>query len=178
MMRKPEWIPAIKDALCYKAMCFAMDKHKNQRRKYTNEPYWKHLAEVAALVSTVHSDPSVIAAAWLHDTLEDTDTTEEELENEFGFVVKDYVVALSDLETGNRAERKRLSRERLAKTCEEVQNIKICDMISNTSSIAIHDPRFAKIYLKEKALLLQALDKTDNRLLKIAYNMIDNKKEG
>lgn len=154
--------------MIYKAMCFAMDKHKNQVRKYTKEPYFKHCAEVAALVSSVSVDYSIISAAWLHDTLEDTNTTEEEIENEFGVVVKNYVVALSDLENGNREERKRLSRERLAKTSREVQNIKVCDIISNISSIFIHDPEFAEIYLEEKRLLLQVLDKADNRLIEIA----------
>jgi len=75
---------------------------------------------------------------------------------------------LSDMETGNRAERKRLSRERLAQAPGWVQTIKRADLVSNTSSIVLHDPNFARVYLREKRDLLDVLTKAALRLRGLA----------
>jgi (p)ppGpp synthase/HD superfamily hydrolase len=150
-------------------MQFAREVHATQARKYTGEPYWTHLAEVAGIVATVALDTDhAVAVAWLHDTVEDTDTTGSDLLLEFGSVVCKGVILLSDLETGNRAERKAASRARLAAAPGWVQTIKCADLISNTSSIVKHDPKFAVTYLEEKRLLLDVLTKADPRLLEIA----------
>ena len=159
--------------LSYKAMCFAIEAHKDQKRKYTGNPYWHHLAEVAGIVSTIHQREEVIATAWLHDVLEDCEVTHHDLRDHFNFTVVEGVVALSDLEQGNRAERKLLSRERLSLQKKWIQDIKVCDLMSNTSSIVEHDPDFAKIYLEEKRMLLDVLTKTDARLLTMAHRMIE-----
>ncbi|WP_370527389.1 hypothetical protein [Cedecea sp. P7760] len=116
-----------------------------------------------------------IACAWLHDVVEDQGITAEELRREFGVTVARGVMALSDLEEGNRAERKRLSRERLAKAQSWVQTIKVADLISNTSSIVEHDPKFAVTYLEEKRLLLDVLTEADPLLLAIAREQVENK---
>ncbi|HDR9163643.1 TPA: HD domain-containing protein [Burkholderia vietnamiensis] len=158
----------------YQAMLFAREKHKMQRRKYTNNPYSDHLAEVAGIASTVldafpsHLHPIMIATSWLHDTIEDTDTTQSELLVEFGEVVHHGVMLLSDMEPGNRATRKALSRARLSLAPAWVQSIKCADLISNTSSIVMHDPAFAAVYLEEKRMLLDVLTSADSRLLELA----------
>jgi (p)ppGpp synthase/HD superfamily hydrolase len=155
-------------------MQFAREAHKAQTRKYTGNPYADHLAEVAGITATAldvfpdHMHAVIIATAWLHDTVEDTETTSAELLHEFGTYVRDGVLLLSDLETGNRAERKAASRARLADAPMWVQTIKCADLISNTSSIVKHDPKFAVTYLEEKRLLLDVLTKADRRLLTIA----------
>lgn len=156
------------DNLSYRAMKFAMQKHSIQKRKYTDEPYWTHLAQVVGLVSSVHSSELIHAIAWLHDVLEDTDTSDKEILQEFGEVVWNGVRALSDLEEGNRETRKRLSRERLSKAINYIQDIKVCDLISNTPSIVKHDPKFAPIYLEEKRLLLDCLNNAAKELLEMA----------
>lgn len=152
----------------FRAMMFARKVHAEQRRKYTNNPYVDHLAEVAGIVATVDSSPSTIATAWLHDCREDQGITGEEIEEKFGMRVAVGVHLLSDFEIGNRAERKAASRERLASAPDWVQNIKCADLISNTSSIVMHDPKFAVVYLEEKRLLLDVLTKADVRLLELA----------
>jgi hypothetical protein len=86
----------------------------------------------------------------------------------FGEIVTAGVILLSDLETGNRAERKAASRARLANAPAWVQTIKCADLISNTSSIVKHDPKFAVTYLEEKRLLLDVLTKADRRLHQLA----------
>jgi (p)ppGpp synthase/HD superfamily hydrolase len=158
--------------LAYRAMMFAREAHKEQRRKYTNNPYSDHLAEVAGIVATVAgryaSYEVLIATAWLHDVVEDQGVHGIYLEREFGPTVREGVMLLSDLETGNRTERKAASRARLATAPAWVQTIKCADLISNTSSIVMHDPKFAVVYLEEKRLLLDVLTKADARLLELA----------
>jgi (p)ppGpp synthase/HD superfamily hydrolase len=158
--------------LAYNAMMFAREVHKDQRRKYTNNPYTDHLAEVAGIVATAVSRdiPAEvqIAVAWLHDCVEDRGITTQQLCTFFGIAVTDGVMYLSDLEQGNRAERKAASRVRLSRAPGWVQTIKCADLISNTSSIVMHDPKFAAVYLEEKRLLLDVLTKADPRLVGIA----------
>ncbi|WP_428853054.1 HD domain-containing protein [Imbroritus primus] len=160
-------------SLAYEAMMFAREVHKDQRRKYTNNPYTDHLAEVAGIVATVAVESMqmqalMIATAWLHDCIEDQGVQHEVLAGLFGIQVMTGVVLLSDLETGNRAERKAASRARLAAAPGWVQTIKCADLISNTSSIVMHDPKFAEVYLEEKRLLLDVLTKADARLRELA----------
>lgn len=163
--------------IAYEAMIFARHVHRAQQRKYTGNPYFDHLAEVAGIVSTIASDAQddpfidsecMIAVAWLHDAIEDQGITAYDLARKFGLVVSAGVSALSDMEQGNRAERKAASRIRLAAAPGWVQSIKCADLISNTSSIVRHDPKFAVTYLEEKRLLLDALTKADPRLLAMA----------
>lgn len=156
----------------YDAMRFAIEKHGEQKRKYIGEPYWKHLAEVAGIVSTVQVDDYVIATAWLHDVIEDCSVSPLEIEEKFSKEICEGVVLLSDMENGNRATRKKLSRERLSDAPFWVQNIKVSDLISNTSSIVLHDPEFAKIYLEEKKLLLDVLTKADKKLIDMAKSYL------
>lgn len=164
--------------LVHRAMTFAMEAHKDKKRKYTNEPYFLHLAEVAGIVSSViwnrfsHRTERVIASAWLHDVIEDTDNDYETLWWKFDEDIAYNVLQLSDLEQGNRAVRKQLSRERLSGCSEEVQTIKCADLISNTSSILQHDEKFAKVYLEEARELLKVLTKADKRLWEIAARQV------
>nr|WP_319566270.1 HD domain-containing protein [uncultured Rhodoferax sp.] len=159
--------------LSFRAMVFAREVHKDHVRKYTGNPYADHLAEVAGIVSTVAIESmamqsTMIAVAWLHDCVEDQGVSGQQILDEFGTTVLLGVMALSDLEKGNRAERKAASRVRLAASPGWVKTIKCADLISNTSSIVMHDPKFAITYLEEKRLLLDVMTKADPRLLEIA----------
>mgnify|MGYP001557779150 CR=1 FL=1 len=165
-------------SLAYEAMMFAREVHKDQRRKYTGNPYVDHLAEVAGIAMSVgwrfpfiHPD-NFMAVCWLHDCVEDCGVLLGEIDERFGTEVAIGVSGLSDVEQGNRAMRKRLSRERLALCSDWIQTIKVADLISNTSSIVQHDPEFAKVYLEEKRLLLNVLTKADSRLVYLARSML------
>lgn len=154
--------------LAFDAMVFARQVHREQVRKYTGNLYADHLAEVAGIVAAVGGTPEQIAAAWLHDCVEDQGVTRETLLARFGPTVTEAVMLLSDLEQGNRKTRKQLSRERLAGAPGWVQTVKVADLISNTSTIVKHDPNFAVVYLREKRMLLEALTEADPRLLALA----------
>lgn len=164
-------------SIAYEAMLFAREVHKDQRRKYTGNPYADHLAEVAGIVAAVGdvsgcvTTTEMVATAWLHDCMEDQGVEHHELIR-FGEYVCYGVEMLSDLETGNRATRKAASRERLALSPAWVQTIKVADLISNTASIVQHDPSFAKVYLDEKRALLHVLLKADQRLMAIARTQL------
>ena len=166
-------------SLAFKAMEFARQIHANQKRKYTGNPYADHLAEVAGIVATVEGcTPEMIAVAWLHDCVEDQHVDPIYLGMFYGPTVKEGVMLLSDLEEGNRESRKRQSRERLAKAPGWVQSIKCADLISNTSSIVQHDPKFAVTYLQEKRLLLDVLTKADPKLREMAMKCAEQTQGG
>lgn len=155
------------------ALKFAREAHITQTRKYTGEPYIEHPIEVASIVATVptHTD-AMICAAYLHDVVEDCGVTLEQIHEEFGAEVEDLVFWLTDPPTvkggPNRAERKRMTRERYAIAPAEAQTVKCADIISNTKSIVEHDPDFAKVYLSEMRALLEVLDRADPTLLALA----------
>ena len=159
-----------------KAIQFATKAHEGQTRKYTGEPYIVHPLSVMEIVKTVDHTEEMLMAAVLHDTVEDTDVTLQDIDREFGPVVAQLVEELTDVskpEDGNRAFRKGLDREHSAQASAQGQTIKIADLLDNTKSITEHDEHFAKVYMKEKALLLQILDKADKILLKKAQKKVD-----
>lgn len=147
-------------SLVLEAEKFAKYAHANQMRKYTGEPYWYHCASVATLVECVEHDDVMLAAAWLHDVVEDTEYTHADIDMRFGAEVSRLVQWLTiptTMKDGNRETRKRLDREYIEKAPDRAKTIKLADLIDNTPSIVDHDPDFAAIYLKEKALLLSCL---------------------
>ena len=147
------------------AMQFAMKKHTGQLRRYTNEPYWGHLAEVAGIVAmTPLCTPQQLQVAWLHDTIEDTDAKFGELVCSFGLIVAQGVNFLTDREEGNRKTRKALACKRLATAPSYLQTIKYADGLSNLRSIMVHDRKFAKVYVQEWKDLLNVMNKGDPTL--------------
>jgi hypothetical protein len=160
------------------AIDFAREAHKEHFRKYTGEPYFNHLHEVAQTVSSVpHSTPEMISAAYLHDTVEDTSITLEDIESNFGSEVATYVENLTDVskpEDGNRAFRKQLDLKHSAQAHPSAKTIKLADLISNLESIATNDPRFSKTYIPEMKNLLGVLgDACCSNLYSKASNLLD-----
>jgi len=167
-----------------KALKFAARAHGDQKRKYTGEPYVVHLIEVAELVAEADTDGRVVIAALLHDVLEDTAVTYEDLKAEFGVPIAWLVRQLTDvskLEDGNRAERKKIDLAHLSQALAEAQTIKYADLISNSRSITKHDPGFARVYMREKAAILRVLTlgnaKLREQALKLVLEYFENEPE-
>ena len=161
-----------------KAEQFAVQAHGPQKRKYTGDPYIVHPIEVSQIVKTVPHTNAMIAAAILHDVIEDTEATYDDVAVNFGTVVADLVDELTDVskpEDGNRAVRKALDRAHLAKASAAAQTIKLADIISNTKDIKANDPKFAKVYIPEMKALLEVLDKGDKDLIKKAEKQVFGK---
>jgi len=155
------------------------DRHHaavNQVRKYTGEPYIVHPGAVAAIVRTVPHTPEMLAAAWLHDSVEDTKATLEEVLQVFGPDVAELVEMLTDVSRpadGNRSVRKQLDLEHTARANPAAQTIKLADLIDNCRSIVAHDPDFAVVFLREATALLGVLTKGDKDLQALAVKQID-----
>jgi len=153
------------------ALGFAACAHKDQKRKYTNEPYITHCKAVMEIVAQHTDDMATICAAVLHDTVEDTSVTREDIALVFGEAVAALVMEVTDAskpEDGNRAARKQIDREHLAKSSPEGATIKLADLINNTSSIVKYDKDFAQIYLREKEAVLPFLSHGNEGLYLIA----------
>ena len=126
-----------------RALDFAARKHRNQRRKGASaEPYINHPAEVARLVAeaTGGRPLAVLLAALLHDTVEDTQTTLDELEREFGKDVAALVAEVTDDKRLPKAERKRLQVEHAGGKSAGAKLIKIADKTSNLRSLLESPP--------------------------------------
>ena len=139
---------------------FCIMAHADQRRKYTGLPYYEHCFEVANLVAGVTNDNAVIAAAFMHDVIEDTPFGFNDIRLAFGDRVAKLVFEVTDVsvpEDGNRRVRKLIDQAHLSESSPEGATIKLADIISNTQDIMQHDPNFAKVYLKEKRALLPLL---------------------
>src|ERR1019366_3407964 len=126
-----------------KAAHFAAQKHAGQRRKgAAAEPYINHLLEVAELVASALAGPdtNLVIAALLHDTVEDTGTTKEELAETFGSDVADLVMEVTDDKSLPKAERKRLQIVHASQISVRAQVIKLADKISNLRGILASPP--------------------------------------
>jgi (p)ppGpp synthase/HD superfamily hydrolase len=161
--------------LTNQARLFAAAAHAGQVRKYTNEPYINHPAAVVALVAIRPHTPEMLVAAWLHDAVEDTNVTLGQIRHLFGDTVARLVDELTDVsrpEDGSRSKRKALDRAHTAKASPDAKTIKLADLIDNTKSITEHDPDFARVYLAEKALLLEVPKEGDPVLWQMAKSLV------
>lgn len=161
-----------------------------QVRKYTGEPYWVHTDRVAILVDDHGGTDAMIAAAHLHDVLEDVEPElikrgmKEYSDHfrvalaEFPSEVRNMVVELTHEFTQekypklNRAQRKKLEADRLALVSRNSKTIKLADLIDNSDSIVKHDIGFARTYLREKEYLLGVLREGEPRLLAQAERIL------
>ena len=141
---------------------FATEAHKGQTRKYTGDDYIVHPMAVAEMVRKHGGSKVQVAAALLHDTVEDTSVTNVDIAHLYGAPVARLVYWLTDSSRpsdGNRAIRKGIDADRLANAPAEAQFVKLADMIDNADSIFRFDPAFAKQFVKEMAHLVEKMTK-------------------
>lgn len=145
-----------------KLLEFAKKQHGDQLRKYSHEPYWRHLVSVAQLTQKYVNDGVEIALC--HDLLEDTDCTATDLLDELkaiGYTATEAeaitkgVVELTDVFVKenypqlNRRERKRREARRLGAISPLAQSVKYADLTDNISSIMYEDVDFGKVFVQE-----------------------------
>ncbi|MBB2201058.1 HD domain-containing protein [Gluconacetobacter tumulisoli] len=152
--------------LVSRAAAFATAAHAGvgQRRKYTNEPFIVHPRRVAELVASTGARDEVVAAAWLHDVVEDTNVTLAEIEAVFGAEIATLVDMVTDVippEEGARALCLGLNRDHLARASAEAQTISIASLMDNAELIARYEAEQAEYHLHEKLELLRVLGKGD-----------------
>ena len=158
-----------------RALDVAARKHAGQRRKgLMAEPYVNHLTEVALLLAeaTNGADPPLVMAGLLHDTIEDTDTTRDELAAIFGEDVASLVAEVTDDTSLDRESRKRLQVETAPMKSRRARMIKIADKIANLRSIAESppmgwSPRRKREYVEWAREVVAACGETNARLEKL-----------
>lgn len=164
----------------------ATELHGEQKRKYSGEPYVTHTIRVAKIVEDHGGDDNMVYAALLHDVLEDTETTELELFSMLSNIIGNddsidtvrLVKELTDVFTTeeypkiNRGGRKEMESFRLGKVSPRSQTIKYADLLDNSSDILKNDPKFAKVYLKEKKMILDQMDRGNQTLYKKCLSVL------
>lgn len=126
-----------------KAVAFAAEKHRHQRRKDAQaSPYINHPIALADVLSNEAgvNDITVLCAAVLHDTIEDTETTAEELETIFGAKIASVVLEVSDDKSLNKSERKQNQIDHAPHISDEAKLVKLADKICNLRDILSHPP--------------------------------------
>ncbi|MEN4127337.1 HD domain-containing protein [Serratia marcescens] len=166
------------ESIVTKAMLFAKENHEliNHLRKYTNEPYINHLASVVRIVQSVEHTDEMLAAAWLHDTVEDTSVELFNIKEIFGCTISSYVEMLTDISKesdGNRIIRKNIDLIHLSKSYPDVKTIKIADIIDNAIDIFNNDKKFSRVYAVESARLLTVLTEGNSLLYEKAISIIN-----
>tara|TARA_B110000971_G_scaffold59207_1_gene60406 strand:- start:1231 stop:1752 length:522 start_codon:yes stop_codon:yes gene_type:complete len=139
-----------------------------QRRKYTDQPYIVHPIRVAEIVDLYGGTDDMISAAYLHDVVEDTAVSIDDINDMFGSAVAVIVEGLTDVskpEDGNRAVRKAMDRQHSADATWAAQFVKCADIIDNAGDIGDHDPSFNVVYRQEMLLLLGVLDEVKDTLI-------------
>lgn len=130
-------------ALVLKAIKFAAWKHKDQRRKDAGaSPYINHPIALASVLQEEGDvvDPVVLAAALLHDTIEDTETTHDELRGQFGDDIADIVLEVTDTKWIDKAVRKKLQISKAGHATARAKLVKLADKICNLRDIIASPP--------------------------------------
>jgi (p)ppGpp synthase/HD superfamily hydrolase len=174
------------EALLKKIAAFADRAHGEQRRKYADERYIEHPLRVMKMCKDYGYSLPVLAAAILHDVLEDTQTTPGEIKEFLSTLMNEkntdrtmsLVIELTDVFTKehyprlNRRRRKAKEIIRLEKISAEAQTIKYADIIDNAIGIAQHDADFAPVYLNECSALLDKMKKGNKELREKAIEIL------
>jgi len=162
-----------------KALAFATAAHAavGQKRKYSGEDYIVHPIRVADIVRTYGGDDNQIAAAYLHDVVEDTQVDIDTIQSMFGDTIAELVSDLTDVSVsydGNRATRKSIDREHTLSGSVDAQFVKLADILDNSQDIGENDPSFYKVYQKEMLALLEGM--TDCDLFPLHARALDSVK--
>lgn len=128
--------------LISKAADFAARAHVDQKRKGAKEePYINHLAEVGLLLAETGGDAALVAAGWLHDTIEDCGITRDQIEAAFGHDIASLVADVTDERGLEKSERKRRQIEHAGEKCARAKCLKIADKTSNLRALKVTPPR-------------------------------------
>lgn len=167
---------------------FANRAHGDQRRKFEDGPYIIHLVRVMKICKEYSNDPALLSAALLHDVLEDTPVTRDEIADFLTPLISEsqvkntmqWVHELTDQYTKanfpqfNRRKRKTKEAQRLGKASPEAQTIKYADIIDNSLTIVNAEDDFIKVYLREAKALLNAMKDGNPELRERAIRTVED----
>ena len=161
-----------------KAINFAKEKHKNQTRRFSDIPYFIHPSRVANILKNYTNEEELIIAAYLHDTIEDTDTTSAEIEEQFNQRIA-YLV--NELTSDNKAIQKmgkaKYLTAKMSKMSDDALLIKLCDRLDNLTDLGNASKKFIKNYKNQTRYILDNIKRKNdfsssqieliNRILKL-----------
>jgi (p)ppGpp synthase/HD superfamily hydrolase len=167
---------------------FADKAHGDQVRKYTPERYIEHPKRVMETCRQYTHDVAILSAALMHDVLEDTPVTAEEIRRFLSGIMDEaaekrtvaLVQELTDVYVTknypkwNRRKRKAKEAERMEKTSPAAQSIKYADIMDNCDAIVYNDREFAGVFLNECRTLLKKMNLGNKELYQRAVQMVDN----
>ncbi len=167
---------------------YAGRAHGEQVRKYTGEKYIQHPVRVMATVRAYCKEPEVLAAALLHDVLEDTPVSARQMEEDLLGIMDSrqvnktvtLVIELTDVFIKkdypklSRRTRKQKETARLATVSSEAQSIKYADIIDNVTDIVRQDSDFATVFVREARDMLRAMQSGDAALRDRAMAVVDS----
>ena len=169
--------------LILKATKFSALKHQNQKRKDGKTPYIIHPISVAMILAEIGGvdDKEILSAGLLHDTMEDTDTTADEIEREFGVRVRGIVEELTDNKLLSYYERKQLQIDHAPKLSKDATLVKIADKISNIADVINESPpewdiNRCKEYIDWAEAVINNCHKVNTPLENHFYNLINSYK--
>ena len=179
------------EAILKKIAAFADDAHGDQKRKYADEKYIAHPLRVMKICQDYGYPFPVLAAALLHDVLEDTDTSPKQIKEFLLTVMNErdasytmnLVTELTDVYTKheyprlNRRGRKTREATRMESISAEAQTVKYADIIDNAGEIVEHDPDFAPVFLRECKALVKKMKKGNKELREKAIQVIEEEME-
>lgn len=179
------------DEILRKVKEFADTAHGDQERKYSPERYIAHPVRVMETCRQYNAKLSVLAAALLHDVLEDTAVDQQAMENFLESVMSKeeaaatlrLVIELTDVYTRqlhprlNRKQRKAKEAERISQISADAQTIKYADIMDNCKAIASQDTDFAPVFLRECKMLLSKMDKGNKALHNEALKVVEMEQE-
>ena len=174
------------EVILRKIAAFADKAHGDQKRKYANERYIEHPLRVMRICKSYGYRLPVLAAAILHDVLEDTATTSKQVKDFLSTIMNekdaghtiDLVIELTDVYTKHdyprfsRRKRKSMEASRMEIISAEAQTIKYADIIDNAKEIGTHDNEFAPVFLRECRMLIQKMKKGNTNLREEAIEVL------
>lgn len=154
------------DEIVDQARKFAYQRHGFGRRKHEDALHTEHLERVVALLREYgYESPLILAAAYLHDTVEKASVKLEEIAQTFGAEIGEIVFWLTDADGEEEPFQNMVSAWRLSRAPLEAKLIKLADLIDNTCTIRAHDPPYAETYLGKKALILTHMARVEGDAL-------------
>ena len=175
------------ESILEKIAAFADLAHGDQQRKYADEKYIQHPLRVMKTCQSYGYPLPILAAAILHDVLEDTNTTPQKIKEFLSTIMNEkdanrtlaLVIELTDVYTKdryprlNRRRRKTKEAMRMETISAEAQTVKYADIVDNVRGITEHDPDFAPVYLNECKLLSEKMKKGNSELRKKTMEVLE-----
>jgi (p)ppGpp synthase/HD superfamily hydrolase len=162
-----------------RARVFATAAHAavGQLRKYTNEPYIVHPKQVAQFVETAGGTPEMIAAAWLHDVVEDCGVSVRDLIHLFGTKVSNLVWELTNPNDLDKSKKAQYLLDKMNTMSSDALIIKLCDRLNNVSDFKTAPQGFVKKYAPETKFIIDGLEELERPLNNVQKKLIQNIKD-